>query len=129
MGLSRHRTLNGAATLGDRTSLGTNWETMRQLVGADSDNDGKGELSAVQAPATSTGTLYPYPGTGATAPGPRAQTGTNWCAPTARPGAHHGPRSQPADGQRRDEPKRAAGVGSNVPDHPCVDPAGFLRAT
>ncbi|MFB0627027.1 FG-GAP repeat domain-containing protein [Streptomyces sp. AB3(2024)] len=71
-------TLNGTATLGDRTSPGTNWDTMRQLVGADLDNDGKGDLSAVQAPATSTGTLYLYPGTGATAPGPRAQTGTNW---------------------------------------------------
>ncbi|MFJ4318977.1 hypothetical protein ACIP46_27360 [Streptomyces lavendulae] len=66
---------------------------------------------------------------GATALGPRARTGTNWCAPTARPGAHHGPRSRTADGHRRDELKRAAGVGGNVPDHPCVDPAGFLRAT
>ncbi|MFE9220967.1 ATP-binding protein [Streptomyces lavendulae] len=64
-----------------------------------------------------------------TALGPRARTGTNWCAPTARPGAHHGPRSRTADGHRRDELKRAAGVGGNVPDHPCVDPAGFLRAT
>ncbi|MFK0200462.1 FG-GAP repeat domain-containing protein [Streptomyces lavendulae] len=98
-------TLNGTATLGERTSLGTDGDTVRQPVGADFDNDGKGDLSAVQAPAT------------------------NWCAPTARPGAHHGPRSRAADGHRRDELKRAAGVGGNVPDHPCADPAGFLRAT
>ncbi|WP_449485955.1 FG-GAP repeat domain-containing protein [Streptomyces avidinii] len=73
-------TLNGTATLGARTSLGTNWNTMRQLVGADFNSDGRGDLSAVQAPATSTGNLYLYPGTGtgSAALGPRTQTGTNW---------------------------------------------------
>ncbi|MFI5982551.1 FG-GAP repeat domain-containing protein [Streptomyces sp. NPDC051555] len=71
-------TLGGSATLGGRTLLGSNWNTMRQLVGADFDNDGKGDLSAVEAPATATGNLYLYRGTGTTALGSRTQTGTNW---------------------------------------------------
>ncbi|MGA5134785.1 FG-GAP-like repeat-containing protein [Streptomyces olivoreticuli] len=70
--------LKASDTLGARTRIGTGWDTMRQLVGADFDNDGKGDLEAVQAPAGSTGTLYFYPGTGNTALGSRTQTGTGW---------------------------------------------------
>ncbi|WP_143179755.1 FG-GAP repeat domain-containing protein [Streptomyces yunnanensis] len=70
--------LNASDTLGSRTRIGTGWDTMRQLVGADFDHDGKGDLEAVQAPAGSTGALYFYPGTGNTALGSRTQTGTGW---------------------------------------------------
>ncbi|WP_392900987.1 FG-GAP repeat domain-containing protein [Streptomyces sp. LN699] len=71
-------TLTGMNTLGTRTRMGTNWDTMRQLTGADFNGDAKGDLAAVQAPTTTTGNLYVYPGTGTTAFGPRTQVGTGW---------------------------------------------------
>ncbi|WUC83818.1 VCBS repeat-containing protein [Streptomyces sp. NBC_00536] len=70
--------LNGMNTLGNRGQLGTNWDSMRQLVGADFNGDGKGDLDAVQAPAEATGSLYFYPGNGTGGLGNRAQIGTNW---------------------------------------------------
>ncbi|MEV5568370.1 VCBS repeat-containing protein, partial [Streptomyces sp. NPDC052196] len=56
--------LNGTGTLGVRTRIGTGWDSMRQLVGADFNGDGAGDVDAVQAPAGATGPLYFYPGTG-----------------------------------------------------------------
>ncbi|WP_329403697.1 VCBS repeat-containing protein [Streptomyces melanogenes] len=70
--------LNGTATLGDRTSAGTGWNSMRGLVGADFNGDGKGDLAAVEAPTGSTGAFYLYPGTGNSALGNRVQIGTGW---------------------------------------------------
>ncbi|OKI37010.1 hypothetical protein A6A28_33150 [Streptomyces sp. CB03578] len=70
--------LTGMNTLGARTRMGTNWDSMRQLTGGDFNGDGKGDLAAVEAPATTTGNLFLYPGTGTTAFGARAQTGTGW---------------------------------------------------
>ncbi|MFG2714129.1 hypothetical protein ACGFX2_26775 [Streptomyces goshikiensis] len=71
-------TLTGMSTLGTRSQMGTNWDSMRQLTGGDFNGDGKGDLAAVEAPATTTGNLYLYPGTGTTAFGARVQTGTGW---------------------------------------------------
>ncbi|MFF3018261.1 FG-GAP repeat domain-containing protein [Streptomyces sp. NPDC057939] len=71
-------TLNGMDTLGSRTQFGTNWDSMRQLVGADFNGDGKGDLDAVQAPAGMVGALYFYPGNGNGGLGDRTQIGTNW---------------------------------------------------
>ncbi|WP_369382999.1 FG-GAP-like repeat-containing protein [Streptomyces sp. cg36] len=70
--------LNGMNTLGDRNQIGTGWTTMRQLVGADFNGDGKGDLDAVQAPAGSTGTFYFYPGNGGGGFADRAAIGTGW---------------------------------------------------
>ncbi|MFF4529430.1 FG-GAP repeat domain-containing protein [Streptomyces sp. NPDC001407] len=71
-------TLDGTDTLGSRTQLGTGWDTMRQLTGADFNGDGKGDVDAVQAPAGATGGLYFYPGTGGNALGDRSRIGTGW---------------------------------------------------
>ncbi|WP_407838161.1 FG-GAP repeat domain-containing protein [Streptomyces sp. DSM 116496] len=71
-------TLNGMSTLGSRAQLGTNWNSMRQLVGADFNGDGKGDLDAVQAPDDVAGALYFYPGNGAGGLGNRTQIGTGW---------------------------------------------------
>ncbi|WP_330331876.1 VCBS repeat-containing protein [Streptomyces sp. NBC_00536] len=70
--------LNSMNTLGNRAQLGTNWDSMRQLVGADFNGDGKGDLDAVEAPAEATGSLYFYPGNGTGGLGNRAQIGTSW---------------------------------------------------
>ncbi|MEU9048009.1 MULTISPECIES: VCBS repeat-containing protein [unclassified Kitasatospora] len=70
--------INGTSTLGNRVQIGTGWDSMRQLVGADFNGDGKGDLDAVQAPTGSTGGLYFYPGTGSTALGARTQIGQGW---------------------------------------------------
>ncbi|OAR24255.1 hypothetical protein A8W25_17630 [Streptomyces sp. ERV7] len=70
--------LDGTATLGDRTRAGTGWNTMRGLVGADFNGDGKGDLAAVEAPSGSTGGFYLYPGTGGSALGDRTRIGTGW---------------------------------------------------
>ncbi|MEU5432525.1 VCBS repeat-containing protein [Streptomyces sp. NPDC020719] len=70
--------LNGMSTLGSRTKIGSGWDSMRGLVGADFNGDGKGDLDAVQAPTGATGPLYFYPGTGATALGDRTQAGSGW---------------------------------------------------
>ncbi|MFD5144368.1 FG-GAP repeat domain-containing protein [Streptomyces sp. NPDC058401] len=70
--------LNGMSTLGSRTQLGTHWNSMRQLVGADFNGDGKGDLDAVQAPADVAGALYFYPGNGAGGFADRTQIGTGW---------------------------------------------------
>ncbi|WP_369383001.1 FG-GAP repeat domain-containing protein [Streptomyces sp. cg36] len=70
--------LNGMNTLGTRTQIGTNWDSMRQLVGADFNGDGAGDVDAVQAPTGTTGPLYFYPGTGTGALGDRTQVGTGW---------------------------------------------------
>ncbi|MFI1103992.1 hypothetical protein [Streptomyces melanogenes] len=51
---------------------------MRQLVGADFNGDGKGDLAAVEAPPGSTGAFYLYPGTGNTTLGSRTRIGTGW---------------------------------------------------
>ncbi|GAA3063711.1 hypothetical protein GCM10020254_04520 [Streptomyces goshikiensis] len=42
--------LTGMNTLGARTRMGTNWDSMRQLTGGDFNGDGKGDLAAVEAP-------------------------------------------------------------------------------
>lgn len=70
--------LNGTATLGDRTQIGSGWDSMHQLVGADFNGDGRGDLDAVQAPAGSTGTFYFYPGSESGGLGDRARIGTGW---------------------------------------------------
>ncbi|MER5487448.1 VCBS repeat-containing protein [Streptomyces sp. NPDC002812] len=70
--------LNGMSSLGSRAQLGTNWNSMRQLVGADFNGDGKGDLDAVQAPADEPGALYFYPGNGTGGLGNRTQIGTGW---------------------------------------------------
>ncbi|MCT9087767.1 FG-GAP-like repeat-containing protein [Streptomyces sp. ASQP_92] len=70
--------LNGTGTLGGRVQIGSGWDTMHQLVGADFNGDGKGDLDAVQAPSGSTGTFYFYPGNGSGGLGDRAQIGTGW---------------------------------------------------
>ncbi|MCF3106565.1 VCBS repeat-containing protein [Streptomyces roseoverticillatus] len=72
--------LDGGNALGDRARIGTGWDTMRQLVGADFNRDGKGDVDAVEAPAGATGSLYFYPGTGTgtNALGDRARIGTGW---------------------------------------------------
>ncbi|MGW5663546.1 FG-GAP-like repeat-containing protein [Streptomyces sp. NPDC003758] len=72
-------TLNGMSTLGSRTQIGTNWTSMQQLVGADFNGDGIGDLDAIQ---TSDGGLYFYPGSGTlngmNTLGSRTQISTNW---------------------------------------------------
>ncbi|MFF1778107.1 transglycosylase family protein [Streptomyces virginiae] len=70
--------LSGTATLGARTQIGSGWDSMRQLVGADFNGDGKGDLDAVQAPSGSAGALYFYPGSGSGGLGARTQIGTGW---------------------------------------------------
>ncbi|MFJ7204578.1 FG-GAP-like repeat-containing protein [Streptomyces sp. NPDC098789] len=74
--------LNGNNTLGNRTQIGSGWKAMTDLVGADLNNDGKGDIAAVQAAPGATGTFYAYPGTGAAngmnTLGARVQIGTNW---------------------------------------------------
>ncbi|MFD4915127.1 FG-GAP repeat domain-containing protein [Streptomyces virginiae] len=70
--------LTGATTLRARVQSGSGWHIMRDLVGADLNGDGKGDLIAVQAPASRTGSLYSYPGTGNASFGSRTELGTNW---------------------------------------------------
>ncbi|MFF9645300.1 FG-GAP-like repeat-containing protein [Kitasatospora aureofaciens] len=70
--------LNGMNTLGARSQIGSGWNSMRQLVGADFNGDGKGDLDAVQAPTGSTGGLFFYPGNGNGGFADRAQIGTGW---------------------------------------------------
>ncbi|MFJ9620056.1 FG-GAP-like repeat-containing protein [Streptomyces noursei] len=70
--------LNGSNTFGARTQIGSGWNSMHQLVGADFNNDGKGDLDAVQAQAGSTGGLYFYPGNGSGGLADRARIGTGW---------------------------------------------------
>ncbi|MER5569493.1 FG-GAP-like repeat-containing protein [Streptomyces goshikiensis] len=70
--------LTGTNTLGARNQIGSGWDTMHQLVGADFNGDGKGDLDAVQAPTGSTGTFYFYPGNGSGGFADRAQIGTGW---------------------------------------------------
>ncbi|MCZ1013047.1 VCBS repeat-containing protein [Streptomyces albulus] len=70
--------LNGNNTFGDRNQIGSGWNSMHQLVGADFNNDGKGDLDAVQAPAGATGGLYFYPGNGSGGLADRARIGTGW---------------------------------------------------
>ncbi|MFJ5637271.1 FG-GAP-like repeat-containing protein [Streptomyces goshikiensis] len=70
--------LNGTNTLGARNQIGSGWDTMHQLVGADFNGDGKGDLDAVQAPTGSTGTFYFYPGNGSGGFADRAPIGTGW---------------------------------------------------
>ncbi|MCX5382582.1 FG-GAP-like repeat-containing protein [Streptomyces sp. NBC_00083] len=70
--------LNGTGTLGARTQIGTGWNAMHQLVGADFNGDGKGDLDAVQAPTGATGAFYFYPGNGSGGLADRAQIGTGW---------------------------------------------------
>ncbi|WP_318275345.1 FG-GAP-like repeat-containing protein [Streptomyces pharetrae] len=69
---------NGTGGFGARTQVGTGWDSMRQLVGADFNNDGKGDLDAVQAPVNTAGSLYFYPGNGLGGFGARTQIGTGW---------------------------------------------------
>ncbi|OAR25079.1 hypothetical protein A8W25_28575 [Streptomyces sp. ERV7] len=70
--------LNGMNTLGDRDRIGSGWDSMRQLVGADFNGDGKGDLDAVQAPTGSTGTFYFYPGNGDGGFADRTRIGNGW---------------------------------------------------
>ncbi|GGP33150.1 FG-GAP-like repeat-containing protein [Streptomyces melanogenes] len=74
--------LSGMSTLGDRVQIGSGWKSMTNLVGADFNGDGKGDLGAVQATAGSTGTFFAYPGTGTlngmNTLGDRVQIGTGW---------------------------------------------------
>ncbi|MFJ7204577.1 FG-GAP-like repeat-containing protein [Streptomyces sp. NPDC098789] len=70
--------LDAMNTLGARTQIGSNWNSMRQLVGADFNADGRGDLDSVQAPTGSTGDLYFYPGNGSGAFGDRARIGSGW---------------------------------------------------
>ncbi|WP_407838163.1 FG-GAP-like repeat-containing protein [Streptomyces sp. DSM 116496] len=70
--------LAGMNTLGARNQVGSNWDSMRQLVGADFNGDGKGDLDAVEAPTGSTGDFFFYPGNGSGGFGARAQIGSGW---------------------------------------------------
>ncbi|WP_323182618.1 transglycosylase family protein [Streptomyces sp. NBC_00347] len=70
--------LAGMNTLGARNQVGSNWDSMRQLVGADFNGDGKGDLDAVEAPSGSTGDFFFYPGNGSGGFGARAQIGSGW---------------------------------------------------
>ncbi|MFD9379382.1 FG-GAP-like repeat-containing protein [Streptomyces sp. NPDC059999] len=74
--------INGTNTLGARTQIGTGWKSMTDLVGADLNGDGKGDIAAVQANPGATGTFYAYPGSGAVngtnTLGARTQIGTGW---------------------------------------------------
>ncbi|MFI1170579.1 transglycosylase family protein [Streptomyces melanogenes] len=70
--------LNGMNTLGDRNRIGTGWNSMRQLVGADFNGDGKGDLDAVEAPTGSTGSFYFYPGNGNGGFADRTAIGNGW---------------------------------------------------
>ncbi|GHD75137.1 FG-GAP-like repeat-containing protein (plasmid) [Streptomyces goshikiensis] len=75
-------TLGGMNTLGARTQIGTGWKSMTDLVGADLNGDGKGDIAAVQASPGATGTFFAYPGAGAingnNTLGARVQIGTGW---------------------------------------------------
>ncbi|MER5297427.1 VCBS repeat-containing protein [Streptomyces pharetrae] len=75
-------TTSGGDALGNRVQIGSNWDSMTNLVSGDFNNDGVGDVDAVQARVGDSGTLYTYPGTGVingTATlGARVQIGTNW---------------------------------------------------
>ncbi|MEU9048010.1 MULTISPECIES: VCBS repeat-containing protein [unclassified Kitasatospora] len=74
--------LNGTNTLGARVKIGSGWNSMTNLVGADLNSDGTGDIAAVQAAPGSTGSFYVYPGTGSingmNILGARTQIGTGW---------------------------------------------------
>ncbi|MFF1414164.1 FG-GAP-like repeat-containing protein [Streptomyces sp. NPDC058289] len=70
--------LAGMNTLGARTQVGSNWDSMRQLVGADFNADGKGDLDAVEAPSGETGDFFFYPGNGSGGFGNRVDIGSGW---------------------------------------------------
>ncbi|WP_432122385.1 FG-GAP repeat domain-containing protein [Streptomyces sp. S1] len=73
---------NGTGGLGARVQIGSNWNSMTNLVSGDFNNDGIGDVDAVQAQVGSSGTFYTYPGTGVIngtgTLGARVQIGTNW---------------------------------------------------
>ncbi len=74
--------LNGVNPLGNRVQIGSGWSAMTDIVGADVNGDGKGDIAAVEAAPGATGKFYVYPGTGAingmNTLGDRTQIGTGW---------------------------------------------------
>ncbi|WP_051755602.1 FG-GAP repeat domain-containing protein [Kitasatospora purpeofusca] len=66
---------NGLGTFGQRTLIGTGWDSVGNVTPGDFNGDGKTDLAAVGA---GDGSLYVYPGTGTGVFGAPWSAGTGW---------------------------------------------------